>query len=169
MFQRCFMVCLLVSWMNLGLAQDLSPLEPFIGTWGGDVEMEAAMGGGTFSGKVTFAWAPGKKAITSQMTLIVGGQEMPGSQGITGWNPATKSFYFVDIGADGSWTEGTIEKKGETGFYYEWQSLPVTGAPITMKQEQSFVDADTYNWRVFMKQGDTWVPVMKEVTFKRKK
>lgn len=150
-------------------AQDLKALQPFVGTWQGVVEMEAAMGGGKIPGSVTFEWAPGEKALRSSMTMEIGGQKVPGSEGVTGWHPGKKAFYFVDIGADGAWSEGTIVAKGDNAWYYEWETRTADGQVMTMKQDQQFVDADTYTWRVFFKQGDQWLPMMKQVTFTRVK
>ncbi len=169
MFRPIFVFLAATVLAASAFAQDFKALQPFVGTWEGVVEMEAAMGGGKLPGSVTFEWAPGGKALRSSMTMEIGGQKVPGSEGLTSWHPGRKAFYFVDTGSDGSWSEGTIVPKGDNGWYYEWQTHTAEGQVMTMKQEQQFVDADTYTWRVFMKQGEQWIPIMKLVTFKRVK
>jgi hypothetical protein len=141
----------------------LAPLERFAGEWTVDGKWA---NGEALHARSVYEWGLGKKILKAHTYVMNGDKEYQRYEGVMAWHPDKKSLFEISFSFDGSISEVLIESTDKDTLRIGWQPFD-PDKPPRVRQVIKFLDKDSFQWTVSLKDGDDWKPLI-DATWKRK-
>jgi uncharacterized protein YndB with AHSA1/START domain len=117
-----------------------------------------------FKVEFRYEWAFKQTAVRGIGVIDKGGPNETAVEATMGWDPVTKSVYYLDIHGGSTAYKGTIKQDGvELRFDFE----TMIGRPAKWRSSAKFPDKDTYQFTIFGEKEGKWSPVVTQ-TLKRR-
>jgi hypothetical protein len=141
----------------------MAPLERFVGEWTVDGKWA---NGESLHARSVYEWGLAKKILKARTYVMNGDKEYQRYEGVLAWHPEKMSLFEISFSFDGSISEYLIESTDKDTLRIGWQPFN-PDKPPRVRQVLKFLDKDSFQWTVSLKDGDDWKPLI-DATWKRK-
>ncbi|HEV3262632.1 MAG TPA: hypothetical protein VG013_37680 [Gemmataceae bacterium] len=141
----------------------LAALERFAGEWVVDGQWSD---GTSLHARGVYEWGLGKKIMKARTFVTDHGKEYQRYESVMAWHPEKKSLFEISFAFDGGVSEVPIESKDKDTLHIGWVPYD-KGKPSRVRQVITFLDKDSFQWVVTIKDGEEWKQLI-DATWKRK-
>lgn len=142
----------------------LAPLERLVGKiWLGNITLK---NGTKITTRYDYRWGINRKTVEYRATILVQEQWQPFTQGVYWWHPVKKQLHYIEFGAGGGFSEGTVVP-AENALHLFWTTNGLSGTMTEYRDTVVFTGTDQWSTHPAQKTAEGWQSAMDLVTFRR--